>query len=112
MFLFKRAGGGTGRRGGLESRSAHARESSTPSLPILSDNTRARIHLLPPDRAGYGPFSHCYSSPVEFGKRKAGKGLAVGSLLVSQYAYGNRFPEQIRFRGVRPPVDSRNITAL
>lgn len=34
MFLFKRAGGGTGRRDGLKSRWAHAREGSTPSLPI------------------------------------------------------------------------------
>jgi integrase len=40
MFLFKRAGGGTGRRDGLKSRWAHAREGSTPSLPILDREAR------------------------------------------------------------------------
>ena len=40
MFLFKRAGGGTGRRDGLKSRWAHAHEGSTPSLPILTEEAR------------------------------------------------------------------------
>jgi len=40
MFLFKRAGGGTGRRDGLKSRWAHAREGSTPSLPTRLEEVK------------------------------------------------------------------------
>ena len=49
MFPLKRAGGGTGRRDGLKSRWAHAREGSTPSLPRNLEEVRVftswRKHL-------------------------------------------------------------------
>lgn len=62
MFLFKRAGGGTGRRDGLKSRWAHAREGSTPSLPTNLDEVRVFTYRGKPIKDVRTGFRNCLTN--------------------------------------------------